>query len=251
MLENDALVKFVISGMQKAGTTALHHYLNLHPKLCMSSPKEIHYFDNEGTVDWSAPIYADYEAHFSQKLADQICGEATPIYTFWPNSLERIQAYNPDMKLIIMLRDRCERAYSHWAMEVSRGLEVLSFSDAIRAGRERYDEVNSSAPVNRLVSYVERGFYAPQLRRAKSLFGEENLLVIEGVDLQKKPNVILDVVCEFLDVQKLAAAVEPIFIRPVEPLGTLDPMSGADLEHLTELYKFDVMDVEKLYPSII
>jgi hypothetical protein len=251
MPKRDALVKFVIAGMQKAGTTALHEYLCSHPQLCMSSPKEIHFFDNELSVDWTSPDYSFYESHFPGNRKGQICGEATPIYSFWPNSLQRMQAYNPDMKLIIMLRNRCERAYSHWAMEVSRGSEVLSFSEAIRDGRQRYNLQDLTASANRVVSYVERGFYAPQLSRAQAYFGKKNLLVIENKSLSEHPDVTLQGVCEFLGVDSFPSAIDPIFVRPVQILPDLIFATETDLNYLTNSYKDDVVAIEGLKLQVI
>src|SRR5688572_4249341 len=108
-------VTFLIAGVQKGGTTALFDYLGDYPDIVLADAKELHFFDDEAQ-DWSAPDYGAYNARFSDP-AGRPCGEATPIYTYWPNSLERIAAYNPAMKLVVMLRDPVERAWSHWRME--------------------------------------------------------------------------------------------------------------------------------------
>lgn len=113
------LVNFVIIGAQKAGTTALFDYLGEMPGIGLSRTKEVHFFDDE-TVDWDCPDYGAYHAQFDPGAAPLI-GEATPIYVYWPRALERIRAYNPDMRLILMLRDPVERAWSHWRMEFARG----------------------------------------------------------------------------------------------------------------------------------
>lgn len=244
-------VKFLIAGMQKSGTTALQKYLCQHPDLCLSQQKELHYFDNETSVNWAMPNYADYEAHFGHKTSHQICGEATPIYTFWPNSLDRIYAYNPNMKLIILLRERCDRAYSHWIMERTRETDTLPFAQAIREGRERFETQNCNAPQNRVISYVERGFYAPQLSRAKLLFGEDNLLIIKNTSLLANPKTVLDAICKFLGVAEFASSVDPIFIRPVEPQRGIDSMSEADRIYLNELYSADVKATANLRLTII
>jgi hypothetical protein len=128
-------VSFIVIGVQKAGTTALHDYLADDPAIGLSDVKEVHYFDDE-TVDWAAPDYGAYHAHFADD-GREIRGEATPIYVYWPNALDRIRAYNPAMRLILMLRDPVERAWSHWRMETARGVEQHSFAWCVRRGRQR------------------------------------------------------------------------------------------------------------------
>ena len=98
------MVEFLIAGVQKGGTTALFSFLSRHPKLFLPPCKEVHYFDDE-SVDWQSPDYSRLDAYFRDRSSGQIAGEATPIYTYWQPSAERIQRYNPAMRLIVLLRD--------------------------------------------------------------------------------------------------------------------------------------------------
>ena len=102
------LVSFLIAGVQKGGTTALYDYLSDYPDVALSRIKEVHFFDDEGQ-DWRRPDYRAYHARF-EAPAGRPCGEATPIYVYWPNALERVAAYNPAMRFIVTLRDPVERA---------------------------------------------------------------------------------------------------------------------------------------------
>jgi hypothetical protein len=177
-------VSFLIAGVQKGGTTALFDYLGDYPDIALSDVKEVHFFDDEAQ-DWAAPDYAAYHARFP--AADgRPCGEATPIYSWWPRSLERIRAYNPGMQLIVVLRDPVQRAWSHWRMERARGAETEPFAWCIRAGRQR----NFAAEPwghHREFSYVERGFYAEQVERLLALFPREQLLFLKSEDLRADP----------------------------------------------------------------
>lgn len=159
---------FLIAGVQKGSTTALHHMLRQHSSVFLSERKELHFFDNE-SHDWRSPTYDAYDAHFANAPDGAVCGEATPIYTYWGPALSRIHAYNPSMKFIVSLRDPAERAYSHWRMETLRGAETVSFSEAIRGGRQRVIDQAEIAGHHRVYSYVERGFYAPQITDRKSV----------------------------------------------------------------------------------
>lgn len=189
------LVNFIIAGAQKAGTTALYDYLAEDPAIGLSNIKEVHFFDDEN-LDWSAPDYRPYHAHFSVEGPD-IRGEATPIYIYWPGCLERIAKYNSDIKLIFLLRDPVERAWSHWKMEFARGAETRPFSWAIRQGRQRLFQSDPWGS-HREFSYVERGFYGEQIAHALALFPREQILVINSDDLKHEPNEILRRVNKFL-----------------------------------------------------
>src|ERR1700744_2627469 len=93
-------VAFIVVGVQKGGTTALFDYLGEEPGLSLSREKEVHFFD-DAAVDWAPPDYGAYHAAFPPSDGRR-GGEATAAYLFWPASLERIRAYNPAMKLIVM-----------------------------------------------------------------------------------------------------------------------------------------------------
>jgi hypothetical protein len=124
------LIDFFIIGTQKGGTTALHSILKSIDGIEVPTTKEVHFFDNEST-NWHQPDYKILHKHFNWENKDVIRDEATPIYSYWAPSIERIHAYNPDAKIIMLLRHPAYRAHSHWCMEFQRGKETLQFSDAI------------------------------------------------------------------------------------------------------------------------
>lgn len=126
-----AKVNFIIAGTQKGGTTALSAFLNQHPQISFAQVKEVHFFDTDYLFKAPPPPYHIYHRHFKNK-SGCIFGEATPIYMYWNPAIKRIKDYNPDMKLIFILRNPIERAYSHYIMEYKRDAETLSFSEAIR-----------------------------------------------------------------------------------------------------------------------
>ena len=181
---------FSIAGAQKCGTTALDAYLRLHPALSMGRDKESHFFDRETGVDWRTP---DYDI-LHQAFADddgRLRGDATPVTLFWTPAQYRMLAYNPQMRFIILLRDPAERAYSHWKMIRGRGQEPLPFGEAIREGRVRILNEGAQSMAARWFSYVERGFYARQLKHLASLFGWERLLILRQDDLSAQPEATL------------------------------------------------------------
>ena len=226
-------VSFLIIGAQKAGTSALFEYLREVPALQLPAVKEAHFFDDEG-VDWTAPDYAPYHALFEPD--DRLCGEATPIYCYWPNAARRIHAYNPAMKLIMLLRDPIERAWSHWKMEYARGAEAEAFAWAIREGRARMNQAEPYSGFHRVFSYVERGFYGAQIAHLLTLFPAARILPLQSSALERDPDAIVARICRFL-------AVPP----PPEPLAVRRVRVARDMAYPSVLTDRDVAYLQQLY----
>ncbi len=236
---------FLIAGVQKAGTTALHSYLSEHPSLFLPKQKELHFFDQ--SADWKNPIYRTYNQFFEAARPDQLAGEATPIYTYWVPSAKRIHAYNPRMKLIISLRDPVRRAFSHWEMETSRGMERLSFSEAIREGRSRFVSKDpGSVCVHRVFSYVERGFYGEQVARLMKYFPREQLFFLKKASLRKELHPLMDRLCHFLQIPKFQSYPMPRTSEPVKKKKNLGKINAEDSRYLHSLYQSDIEKTEKL-----
>lgn len=246
-------VSFLIAGMQKAGTTALAHFLRQHPQIYLPG-NELHFFDRDER-DWSGPGRRDYHRLFRQAPRGSLLGEKTPIYTFWPNALERVKAYNPSMRLIISLRSPVDRAHSHWKMETARGREVMPFSRAIREGRKRIIGPGAPDKSLRLFSYVERGFYAPQIARSLSLFGPEQVHVLTSDQLKTAMAGKLDRICDFLELSRFEDYPEQETVRPrlaatpPAPTGNeaeVTTMSRDDREFLQDIFRDDILRTQEL-----
>jgi Sulfotransferase domain len=193
------LVSIFVGGVQKGGTTSLFAHFCEHPALSPPSRKELHFFDEE-TVDWSRPDYSLLDSFFPSDDGDRLRFDITPIYSFWPPSLGRIHAYNPSAKLIFLFRDPSDRAWSQWLMEYARGNETLPFAEAIRAGRQRMIEMPLLASDRRIYTYVERGFYAGQVRRVLELFPREQVLFLRSQDLLDGYYITLARIATFLNI---------------------------------------------------
>jgi hypothetical protein len=239
LAERDApRVGFVVIGAQKAGTTALFDHLSDDPRLNLSTVKETHFFDDE-TVDWSRPDYGAYHAYFDLTRSGPM-GEATPIYVFWPDSLERLKAYNPDVRLILMLRDPVKRAFSHWQMEYARGVETLPFAQAIREGRGRLDGKAPNHPDRRVFTYVERGFYGAQLEHLLNLFPREQLLVLRADDLRRDPTEVLARVYPFLGLAAPEGLAAPREVHVARAMDYGSILTQDDVDYLRTLYAADL-----------
>lgn len=187
------LPDFIIIGAQRSGTTSLFNYLGQHPEIYQSFPKETHYFSNhyQKGVGW-------YRSHFPLKvhkvIAESylkrkfIAGEATPYYISHPLAPGRVHNLVPNVKLIVLLRNPVDRAYSHYHHQVKLGMEPLTFEEAIDAEEERI-----SGEVERIkrdvqyrsfnlqnYSYLYRGVYIHQVRTWLEYFDREQFLVLES-----------------------------------------------------------------------
>ena len=230
----------VLGGVQKAGTTTLFRYLQAHPQLAAPSRKETHFFDDE-TIDWSNPDYNHLKSFFPEPLGERLAFDATPIYLFWPPSLARIRAHNADIRLIFLFRDPIERAWSHWNMETHRDAESLPFAFAIRQGRERMKDSHPLDHAWRVHSYVERGYYARQVRQLFSLFSRDQILFLSLLDLKREPRAVLQSVATFLDIApfpNLPAYHEHRIEAP--------PMQRQDILYLRSIYCTEIDEFSQL-----
>lgn len=192
------LIDFLIMGAQKSGTTALAEFLNEHSAIQLSSKKELHFFDRDRHFKNNPVNYDWYHNYFDMNRNDQLLGEATPIYMYWKLAPKRIFEYNPNMKLIFILRNPIERAYSHWLMETKKGRENMLFERALRLEwlRRRYHYPKQ----DRIHSYVDRGFYSKQIQNIMRYFPKEQMFFIKNEALLNQHDQVLQSICDFLDI---------------------------------------------------
>ena len=238
--KNNSKVNFIICGTQKGGTTALDFYLRTHVEVCMAIKKEVHYFDKDSNFENKKDTYDKYHKNFSPSLKHKIIGEATPIYMYWKNSIERIRKYNPMMKLIIILRDPTHRAYSHWNMETDKKKEKRSFHDSIKSEISVLE--NGFYGNERIISYVERGFYSIQIKRIFEYFDQNQVFVIQNEALRNNPLEVLNDLSFFLSISPF----ENIEHKEVHTRQYKRDMNSVDSELLKNLYHDDICDLEKL-----
>ncbi|MDY6937084.1 MAG: sulfotransferase domain-containing protein [Cyanobacteriota bacterium] len=232
-------VSFLIVGTQKGGTSALHTFLSDHPEICLPKKKEAHFFDKGDFWGYSQANYDDYHRLFETDDRTRVCGEATPAYMYWKQSPKRICQYNRAMKLIFILRNPIERAYSNYMMQVKRGIETLPFSEAIRV--EKIRRLRKFPRQDRLFSYVDKGFYVRQIERMERYFSRSQMLFLKTEDLSDRHTETVDKVCEFIGVSPLNhQAAKRVFSN------TYEPMSVADRQFLQERYRAEIAKLETL-----
>jgi hypothetical protein len=195
---------FVIVGTQRGGTTSLYAYLSAHPQVAPAAMKETHYLTDRFVrgLDW-------YLSLFPPALPPgAITGEATPYALFHPLAAARLRSVAPAARVIMLLRNPIDRAYSHFAMERARGDEGLDFAAALdaepsRLGGEEDRLVADPAYVSRAhkhYSYVARGEYWRQLQRWREAVPPDQLLVLRSEDLYRRPAAIFARVATFLGI---------------------------------------------------
>lgn len=203
------LPDFLIIGAQRCGTTSLFRYLAGHPAV-VPPPlnKGVHYFDTNFA---KGPLW--YQGQFPLRrpsaLGTRVTGEASPYYLFHPCAAQRITSMLPDVKLIVMLRNPRDRAFSAYNQELGRGFEHLSFEDALLAEARRLegeaDKIEADPTYNSFHhqhhAYVARGRYAEQLATYFSHGVRERLLVMESEAFFSEPEIVWGQVLEFLELE--------------------------------------------------
>lgn len=240
-------VGFLVAGVQKGGTTALFDYLSELPALELPAVKEAHFFDDEEKVDWAAPDYEPYHRLFTDPA--KLWGEATPIYLYWPNALERIAAYNPRMKFILLFRDPVDRAWSHWKMEFARGKETEPFGWCIREGRARMAAAAPYPGFDRVRSYVERGYYGRQLAHMLTLFPREQILILESDILKRDPTATIGRICAFLGIEEPPGELGPKIARLAADIDYRATISDADVTFLQRQFSEELQRFSDLTGS--
>jgi len=233
-------VDFLICGAQKCGTTALDFYLRQHPLLCFPSKKELHYFDDDAAFASGTPDYAAYHAWFAPDARHRLLGETTPIYLYKPEVMPRIQAYNPDMRLIAVLRDPVSRAYSHWNMLRARGDSAISFREELDCELEMMSASTGSGASG--YAFIRRGLYAQQLTRLWQHFPREQTLILRHERLLAQPEAVLARVCDFLGMPRL----QGITPRRVHAYPYPEPMAEADRRLLLDCFREDTEQLQSL-----
>ncbi len=205
------LPEFLIIGTQRGGTTALYHYLQTHPCIKSATTTNTHFFDKKfqkGLTWYRGHFPTGIERYCTQHLLRRawITGEANSSYLFYPDSPCRVAVMLPQVKLIVLLRNPVDRAYSQYFHAMELGHETLSFEEAIqgeaRTIQERakiMQDATYFSDVYTHRSYLSRGIYMDQLQPWMDLFPREQFLILKSEDFYADPVVAYKRVLAFLN----------------------------------------------------
>lgn len=197
-------------GAAKAGTTSLHDYLSRHPDIYLSNPKEPKYmsltankFPHTGPRDSEVDAaiiktLEDYAALFRGGKNEKIVGEASADYLYFHETvIPLIKEMSPDAKILILLRNPVDRAFSAYRHMLSDGRETLSFEEALEREKERM-----RANYEFIWYYKDVGFYERQVRSYLTAFGEASVKVCLQNDLNEDPENVMCDIFKFLGVDE-------------------------------------------------
>ncbi len=227
---------FLIIGAQKCGTTSLFHYLRQHPDLTLPSQKEIQFFSLEYSMGWKW-----YMDQFPQKpfIKRRLTGEASPYYLFHPLVPERVAKHLPKVKLIVMLRDPVDRAYSHfWHEKKYMNESFDSFEEAIANEPERIFLEEQKLINNEIVqsqlfrsySYISRGKYYTQISRWLQFYPISQMHFIKSENFFKNPKTELAELYRFLEIRQ----IQPVNLTPQNT--NVYPELASELREKIDIY---------------
>jgi hypothetical protein len=210
---------FFIIGTQKAGTTSLFHYLKQHPEILMPKHKESHYYD----LHYDNISFEKYMKYYPKRAKGILSGEATPRYLYHPLVARRVYNDFPNSKLIVLLRNPIDRAYSQYNMSKKNRNISASFESIIRD--EEHFSLNNSwqqavidekkLGVNRYV-YLSRGYYFEQLKVWLKYFPLKQFLILFSEDLYANKLKELNKVALFLGIDSFDNGLKDLNMRKGE-----------------------------------
>lgn len=195
-------VDFFIVGAAKSGTTSVFRYLSTHPGLFLPNDKEPHFFgDQRPRAKYGEyPTYEDYISLFEGAGSHQLLGEGSTAYLYSETAPHEIHLYNPAAKIIILLRDPRDRAYSLYWHHVRDFSEPagITFEEALALEKERIAKKKAFG-----FHYLQSGLYADQVRRYLDRFGADQVRIMLMEDVIADPEAATASLCDFLGVERV------------------------------------------------
>lgn len=249
LLSNDP--SFIVIGSQKSGTSSLHYYLDQHPEIKGSSPKEIHFFDRD--IYFGKSI-KKYKKHFKGSRR-KYHFESSPSYLYIPDTAANLHTQYPDIKLVVTLRDPVKRAYSAWnhyrqlfeskkeAFKSRRRREGNLLYDALFEGRDVFPSFRECMEIElNLIqkdtgfepALLRRGLYLQQLEEYWKFFAPEQMHIIGFKDLISDANNTLNQLCRFVGVNEIDWS--KIDREPKNARDYVEPMNDDDQQFLKHFY---------------
>lgn len=201
------LPNFIIVGAVRCGTTSLYYNICEHSCVLPADYDEIGFFDSnyELGINWYKSMFPTKieRKKIESKTGICITGEDTPFYFWDKKAIERIKKEIPKIKLIVLLRNPIDRAYSNYHLGIRLGTESLTFEDSIKNEidlLERNNDLESDRIEKflRTRSYIAKGLYYNQIKNWFEVFSKEQILVLSTENLAKNPQETLEQIFNFL-----------------------------------------------------
>lgn len=213
--EKNKLPNLFVAGAAKAGTTSVYRYLSEHPEVYMGTVKEPYYFSFvdekpkfQGPFD--APVnqeiitdFQEYKQIFSGATNQKVIGESSNSYLYFKHSAENIRNTIPDCKIIILLRNPIDRAFSHYLQCRMLGQESLSFEEALDKEKER-EKLNWRWHFQ----FTGQGMYYEQVKKYYQLFDAEDIFIGLFDDLKKDSITFMNKIFNFLGIEEIAEEID-------------------------------------------
>lgn len=231
---------YMIVGTQRGGATTLNRCLAQHPLLCVAPQSDTGFFSQDALFQRGTPRYDRYHARFGIGSQHDITVESSSDYLYWQECIPRIYRYNKDVKLIALLRNPIDRAYSQWQATYRSGIEDQSFVDAINLETYRL-RTQGDRGQHRCYGYIDRGLYSTQIEQMLQYFDPSQLLFIKSEDLRDHTPVVLYRVFDFIGVPYIEVD------EAAQNVGNYDQsMSATVRNEMIELFRRDIARVEEL-----
>ncbi len=202
------LPNFVVVGAPKCGTTSLYHYLRQHPQVFLPQRKELHYFSfphlsrlvagpgDDSILATSSSTLEGYRAYFADVGGEKAIGDISPSYFHYADEVApEIRRALGAPKIIVMLRDPVQKAFSQYMHLVRDAREDLSFPQALHAERERIERGYSA-----MWRYAESSLFTRRTQRYMDEFGRDRVKVVLFDDLTRDPERTVEEIFAFLEV---------------------------------------------------
>lgn len=193
---SDYKCNLIIPGFPKCGTSSFHEYLDVHPKICMSDPKECGFFARDSVWSRRAPFH---NSLFDSESNALYFGESSTIYSISQNAIDRIKTNLKNPRIMILMRQPVARLISHYKWLYVSGIETRPFRQAIAGSGHEFDPEQPIKGCYR--GYIEFSSYAKWVPKWQQELGTENVLLIQSEGLRRNPVSILDGCASFLELE--------------------------------------------------
>ena len=208
------LPDFMVIGIGRGGTTSCFHYLSQHPSILESAYDEIGFFDENYHLgmNWYRSMFPTkfLKKKIAKKTGKCLTYDVTPSYIWKPKVARRIKKLFPEIKLIAILRNPVDRAYSQYHLGITDGWQKFSFEEIIEDDIktfQKFKNINSITDDEHFINYIKnshlgRGLYAHHLKIWFELFDRNQILILLSEELSTETNKAMNKIFQFLDLPK-------------------------------------------------